>query len=360
MFKRNVFFRKLESQSSEKDRSQAMADLLASQEECNIFQKPEKVAVKIHVGEKNNDTHVGPDTVRKAVQWIRDMGARPFLTETATLYKGCRYDGISHLEHAFNHGFTQGKTMAPFIMADGLLGNTEIEVAIPGELQKSVHIAREAVLADGLVVISHATGHMQAGIGACIKNIGMGLASRIGKLRQHSSIKPFVKPEVCTLCRACIRWCPETAIVEQDGKAFIIEEKCTGCGECLAVCNYGAVAYNWGVGSEELQKQMAEHALGAVIGKKNKCVYINVLASMTKDCDCLHVKQTPVIDDIGILLSADPVAIDQATFDLTAEKSGSHLGKKGYPELDPFIQLDHAQKIGLGSREYNLIMINHS
>jgi len=238
-----------------------------------------------------------------------------------------------------------------------LLCSTEIEVQIPGILFTSVNIAREAVLADGLVVVSHPTGHMQVGMGACIKNLGMGLASRKGKLRQHSSIKPYIKKELCTLCKSCIRWCPENTIVEQEEKAFIVSEKCTGCGECLAVCRYHAVAYNWGVESPDLQKRMAEHALGAVMNKKNKIVCMNVLTNMTRDCDCFAIKQTPVIADIGILLSADPVAIDQATLDLTQQKDGFGLAHDSYPDFDPTLQLSHAEEIGLGSRKYELVQV---
>jgi uncharacterized Fe-S center protein len=352
-----VYFARLPPSSTEQEREEAMENILASRREPVPFHSKDKVAIKIHVGELKNTTHVKPGVVGKVVHWIKGKDAFPFLTETATLYKGQRSDAITHLEHAFYHGFTHERTGAPFIMADGLLGNTEIEVSIPGYIYSSVFIAREAVLADGLVAISHPTGHLQTGLGACLKNLGMGLASRVGKLRQHSTIKPQIQKSLCTFCRVCIKWCPEDAIIEQDGRAFIIAENCTGCGECLAVCNFHAVSYNFGTGSGELQKRVAEHAYGAIIGKKDKCLFINVLADMTKDCDCFSVQQPRVIDDIGILLSSDPVAVDQATLDLTKNRNADDLSKKSYPELDPEIQLAHAQLIGMGTREYTLIDI---
>jgi uncharacterized Fe-S center protein len=354
MNKATVHFVPVGKASGADERGAALERLLASVRECAVFAAGERVAVKIHVGERLNVTHVKPDLVRRVVAWVKRSGARPFLTETSTLYKGERSDGIAHLEHAFRHGFTYENTGAPFLMADGLLGNSEIEVAIPGRLSASVHIAREAVLADGIVAVSHPTGHLGMGFGAAIKNLGMGLASRIGKLRQHSAVNPKVNAGACTLCRSCLRWCPEDAIVERDGKAFIIEENCTGCGECLAVCKFDAVEYDWGAESAELQKSAAEHAYGAVIGKPGKCVYVNALIDMTGDCDCMALKQKPLIPDLGFCLSLDPVAVDQATLDLTARANRTDLGRKSFPRLDPTVQLAHAEAIGLGSREYEL------
>jgi uncharacterized Fe-S center protein len=349
-----VLFKALPQQSTLQERVEAVNAVLHNVELPRAYSAHEKVAVKFHVGEKKNKTFIAPQIIRQAVQWIKDKGGMPFLTETSTLYKGERSNAIKHLIHAFNHGFTYGKVGAPFIMADGLIGNSEIEVAIPGLIYKSVLIAREIETADALVAIAHVTGHMVSGIGACIKNLGMGLSSRMGKMRQHSSVKPTIKPTLCTFCRLCIKWCPEDAIIERDGKAFIIQENCTGCGECLAVCGFDAVAYNWGVGSKDLQQRMAEHALGVIINKRDRCLFINVLADMTADCDCVAKPQEPLIPDIGILASLDPVAIDQATLDLTEKQNGVDLGRKSFPALDPTVQLEHAEKINLGSRDYEL------
>jgi uncharacterized Fe-S center protein len=357
MKKARVHFIPVGPASEAAERAAALTRLLAGVRECAVFAPAERVAVKTHVGEHKNVTHVKPELIKLVVDWVKTSGARPFLTETATLYKGERSDAISHLEHAFRHGFTYERTGAPFIMSDGLLGNTEIEVPIPGRLEKTVLIAREAVLADGLVAISHPTGHLGMGLGACIKNLGMGLASRIGKMRQHSSMNPRVIPAVCTLCGSCLKWCPEDAIIERDGKAFIIIEKCTGCGECLAVCNFDAVEYDWGAESAELQKSAAEHAYGAVIGKPGKCVYLNALIDMTGDCDCMALTQKKIIPDIGFLLSLDPVAIDQATLDLTARANQKDLGRKSFPRLDPTVQISHAEAIGMGTREYELVKL---
>jgi len=349
-----VYFVALPQASDMEQRVRATERLLASCGLERIVASNDRTAVKIHVGEKNNDTHVGPEIVKAVVDWVRKAGGSPFLTETSTLYKGARANAVDHLTHAFSHGFSYEKVGAPFIMADGLSGNTEIEVPIPGLLFDKVAIAREVVFADSLVAVSHPTGHVNTALGACIKTLGMGLASRMGKLRQHSSMKPEVKARTCTFCRKCQKWCPAEAIVEREGKAFILGQKCIGCGECLAVCRFDAIKYNWGVESADLQKKMAEHALGVIIDKRDKCLFVNCLFDMTKDCDCLNLKQQRCQPDVGILASQDPVAADQATLDLTRERFGRSLAEAGWPELDATVQLEHGEKIGLGSRSYEL------
>ncbi|MFC1898443.1 DUF362 domain-containing protein [Candidatus Cloacimonadota bacterium] len=357
MLKSKVFYCPVPAKSSLKERDAAMKKILSKIEFDKIVSKHDKVAVKTHIGDTNNDTHIPPKLIAMVVQEIKKYNALPYITETSTLYSGPRSNAISHLELAEKHGFTFEKIGAPFIMSDGLFGNTEIEVPIKGILFDKVNIARDAVLTDALVVISHPTGHMLSGIGACLKNLGMGLASRKGKMLQHSSIKPFIKPHECTLCGQCIKWCPVKCIIEEGGKAFIQEDSCIGCGECLTLCKFSAVKFNWGIGSIDIQKSIAEYALGAVQNKRDKSLFINVLVDMTKECDCMSIKQTPIIGDIGILASTDPVAIDKATLDLTGKANKENLSEISHPSIDPDIQLKHAEKIGLGSRTYELIEV---
>ena len=313
------------------------------------IEKREYVALKVHVGDENNVTAIPPEVCVPLVAAIKEKGALPFLTETSTLYKGVRMNAVTHIQHAVARGFTIDKVGAPFIMADGLAGDNEISVKIDGELFQEVSVAREARMADFLLVVSHMTGHMVAGFGATIKNLGMGLASRKGKLRQHSSMKPEVIADSCVFCQKCLKWCPTEAISEQGGKALIDSDACIGCGECLAVCRFGAIKYNWGADSVWMQKAMAEHALGVVVDKK--AFYINDCCTMTKECDCLPVKQDVFIEDLGILGSFSPVALDQAAIDMT------DLSQKSYPNLNGNAQLEHAEKIGLGSRQYELVTL---
>lgn len=351
---RTVLMAELPADSGSAERGKATRRLLDAAGLDRIVGKRDRVAVKVHVGELHNDTHVSPELCALIVERVKALGGLPFLTETSTLYKGQRSNAVDHLRHAFAHGFTYQKVGAPFIMADGLTGNSEIEVPIPGRLFRTVKIAREAVLAEALIAVSHATGHIASGLGACIKNLGMGLASRMGKLRQHSSVSPTINQAACTFCEQCIKWCPAEAIVEQEGKAFIHKEKCIGCGQCFTVCRFDAVGHNWGVASKDLQQRMAEHALGAVIAKREHVYFFNYLTDMTADCDCTSTKQERILPDVGILACRDPVALDQATLDVTREKCGRDLSQTSYPKIDPAVQLAHGERIGLGSRKYKL------
>ena len=273
------------------------------------------VAIKMHFGENKNDTHVQPYHVRPIIDYIKKCGGNPFLTDTNVLYRSRRSNAIEHQKLAEDHGFAIRKLGAPIIIGDGLLGNSEIEVSIPGQIYSKVSLAKDIMLANALVSVSHVTGHIETGLGATIKNLGMGISSRKGKLRQHSAMKPEVKSDSCTACGECIRWCPQDTIEMRGDVAFIKTGGCIGCGECLTVCRSNAIRYNWDVANEDLQKQIAEHALGAIINRRDKSVFFNFATSITKDCDCWDKKQETIIQDIGVLASVDPVALDKATLD---------------------------------------------
>jgi hypothetical protein len=354
----NVYFLPLANDLPVAELAAAMSKLYDASGASQAVAAHDFVAIKLHVGEKKNTTHVKPEVIRVLVDKVKTQGGLPFLTETSTLYKGERKNAVKHLLHAHEHGFGIEAVGAPFIMADGLAGNTEYEVPVDGEIHQTVKIAREILSADSLLVVSHATGHIAAGLGACIKNLGMGLASRMGKMRQHSAMLPEVQAEKCTFCQKCIRWCPQEAISEEAGKALIDAKRCIGCGECLAVCRFDAVKYDWGAESGFMQRSMAEHAWGVIREKPGKCFYFNVLTDMTKDCDCFNVAQTKLIPDIGLLASADPVAIDLATLDLTAKAQGKTLAQMSHAHHNAMIQIEHGARIGMGCLEYELIELS--
>lgn len=350
-----VYYIPLQDNPTIPEQTQAMRRLYQECRVADSIGQNNMVAIKLSVGEKNNDTHIKAPLAKEIVDLVKKSKAYPFLTETSTLYKGERQNAVKHILHAAKQGFGLTEVGAPFIMADGLLGDSEIDVEIRGELFKSVRIAREAVVADAMLVLSHPTGHMATGLGAALKNLGMGLASRMGKMRQHSALKPEIISEKCRLCGKCLEWCPEGVITEKEGKAYINSELCVGCGQCLAVCHFDSVKYDWNASPEYLQKAMAEHAYGSVKSKMDKTFYFNVLVGMTKDCDCAGKRQDKIIPDIGILASHDGVAIDMATLDLTTQANGKNLTALAHPKLDPLIQLKHAEKIGMGSMSYELI-----
>ncbi|MCX7970913.1 MAG: DUF362 domain-containing protein [Negativicutes bacterium] len=359
MTKATVYFCPVYDGIEPADQAQKMAHLIDRAAMAELINPSEYVAVKVHVGEKNNTTHVRPEVVREVVRAAQDKGGQVFLTETATLYKGERDNAVRHILHAVRQGFTVERVGAPFIMADGLNGSSEIEVQIDsGQLHRRVKIAREAAVADVLIAISHPTGHMLSGLGATIKNLGMGLASRQGKLRQHAALKPEIRQQSCRRCGKCSEWCPARAIGPTSGGGFQIDgSQCIGCGECVAVCRFDAVKYDWGADAAFMQRSMAEHALAVVAGKGGKCMFFNVMVNMTRDCDCFGVEQTKIIADIGILASTDPVAVDMAAIDLTARANGRSLAALAYERQDAMIQINHAEAIGLGTTDYRLVTV---
>ena len=312
------------------------------------------VAIKMHFGESGNVTHLQPRHVKPIVRTVKKYQARPFLTDTSVLYRGKRADAVSHLELAYRHGFTFDGVDAPVIIADGLVGDDDMEIRLDGKAFEEVSIAREALKANAMVVVSHVTGHMGTGLAATIKNLGMGLASRKGKMRQHSSMQPQVDQTKCKNCGTCLEWCPEDAISQSDDTASIDSRKCIGCGECLTVCRYDAVKYNWATESAALQRRVAEYAFGAVSRHPDRFIYFNFLINVTKDCDCVSRKMKPIIPDIGIMVSRDPVAVDKAAVDLVSAKAGKPFRELAYPRIDETVQLNHAQEIGLGRLEYEL------
>ncbi len=319
------------------------------------FIKPKDfVAVKTHFGEKGSNGYVRPLYFKKISKLIKEKKAKPFLTETQTLYTGLRNNAVTHIELAISHGFTYEQTGMPIIMADGLLGDEEISVEIPGKIYKQVNIAGLLEKIQSLVVISHFTGHIAAGFGATLKNLGMGLSSRKGKLTQHSTAKPNVKEKKCVGCGLCIKFCPSSAItMKENQKASINSEKCIGCGECLAICRFDAIGYNWAETYENLQRKIVEHAMGVHLLFKSKVFYITFLTRITKDCDCMSRFQ-PIVPDIGILLSEDPVALDSASLYLIETINGKKLNELSY-NIPYTVQLEHAKELKFGSTDYDLI-----
>ena len=355
-----VYFAKVSENSTIDEQCVAMRKLIKQSGAAAVLREGDITGVKVHIGEKNNVTYIRPAVVKEVVDLAIAAGAQPFLTETSTLYRGERENAVKHIALANAHGFTYEAIGAPFICADGLLGNSEIEVEINAVHNKTVKVARDAVTADSLLVISHPTGHMMAGIGAAVKNLGMGLASRQGKMRQHSNVKPLVKSKLCKKCNRCVKWCPKDAIAMTANGAFIDQETCIGCGECLAVCKFDAIKHSWEIDTDVMQEQMAEHALGSVIDKPGRVFYFNVLVSMTTECDCMGEAQQKCMRDIGIMGSTDPVALDQATLDITAKYNakGENLAQFSHAKINANTQLIHAAAIGMGYLEYEIVAVD--
>ena len=374
--KSNVFFADLRVHSA-KNQLDRLNILLDRTDLKGKVREKDLVAIKLHFGEKGNTAFIQPFFVRRIVEHVKRYRGEPFLTDTNTLYTGARSEAVSHLAIAFQHGFAYSVVDAPVIIADGLRGNSAVRVRIDKALFKAVPIAHEISMADVLLCVTHFTGHDLSGFGGALKNLGMGCASREGKLRQHSTISPRVKEKSCSSCKRCLQGCPAEAIsmitpeVEKKRAVALIDpKKCIGCGECILTCPTGAIQVQWNETAGLFQKKMAEHACGAVQKKKGKAVYLNFLTQVTPGCDCNHFSDTPIVNDVGILASEDPVAIDQASVDLVNQEEGnksSRLRKNWgagedkfrgvYPDVDWSIQLAYGEEIGLGTREYELIKV---
>jgi uncharacterized protein len=346
-----VFFAPLPDRATAEEIDAKLKDLLDAAEFEKHLPERDYVAVKTHFGEGDSVTHVPPRFFKPLAARIRGAGAVPFLTETSTLYKGRRGDAVAHMMLAHEHGYTIEATGMPVIMADGLKGDFEHEVEIaPG---RKVAVAGMLRRIDAIVCVSHPTGHVALGYGGALKNLGMGLSSRKGKLVQHSSVKPQVDAKKCTGCGRCAKWCPAGCIAVSRKKAHIDWEKCIGCGECLVECRFDAILYNWEMDKTKIQEYTAEHAYGVI--KDKQCFFINWARNFTKDCDCFGTVKKPVVPDLGLLASADPVALDEACITLIEERNGRPLTDFTYPGLDPRIQTRHGEAIGMGTRRYELV-----
>lgn len=330
------------------------------------------VAVKIHFGELGNTAYVRPVYVRRVVERMRGLGARPFLVDTNTLYVGSRGDSASHYETAVANGFDWSAVPAPVVIGGGLRGTRFAPVPVELKHYREVEIAPEIVDADAIVGITHFKGHEMSGFGGTLKNFGMGCASRKGKLSMHSTTNPQVKAETCTSCHDCLRWCAFGAIrINPQGRTARIDpDRCTGCGACLPTCPVGAIQIDWNQDLRGMQERLVEYACGAILPKRDRAIFLNVLLQISPLCDCYPFADTPLVPDIGILASNDPVAIDQAAVDLVNGQPGhpqspqaARLGpgedkfRATAPRVDWEIQLDYGQHVGLGSRSYELVKV---
>jgi len=354
-----VYFIKASVKNGEKVISRKARKLFKAGGFAERFKENDFTAVKVHVGEDGNNTYIKPSYIKGLVNELLALKTKPFITDTTTLYVGQRHNAIDHSVLAAKHGFGLEGLGIPFIVPDGLFGTNETAVEINGEIDKQVFIASGIVQCQSILSVAHLTGHSAACLAATLKTLGMGCASKRGKMKQHAALKLEIADD-CTRCGVCYEHCPADAITLDDVKAHIDQDKCIGCAECMAMCRFGAVICNWGEEDEVLQKSIAEHALGTLKGKENRAAFFNFLLSVTKDCDCFDKPNMgKIVDDIGIAASADPVAVDKATLDLVENKAGRKLAELlGNDKLNPLYQIEHAERIGLGSSNYELIEVD--
>ena len=328
------------------------------------------VALKVHFGEKGGHAYIRPTFLRTIVDRVKELRGRPFLTDSCTLYPGERKEAVSALSCGIENGFAYAVVGAPLVMCDGLRGHSARRVPVAGEILASVDIAAGILEADALIAVSHFKCHELTGFGGALKNLGMGCSSREGKLEQHSNVAPRVAEEYLHRLRRLPQGLQPRGHRDMEGKAHIDPERCVGCGRCITVCEEKAIQVQWNEEAPLVMKKMAEYAAGALHGKNGKTLFVNFVTQVSPACDCYGHSDAPIVADQGILVSRDPVALDQACADLvnaapglagTALASGCEPGgdkfRGVHPNIDWEVQLAHAEKLGLGSRRYQLVTL---
>lgn len=317
-----------------------------------MFGHDKLIAIKAHFGELGNTAFVRPIFLRPVIEKIKTLKSKPFITDTNTLYIGMRTNSVDHLHNAALNGFNYSTLHTPVIIADGLRGESSIEVEVESDLIKKAKLASEIVRSDGLIVISHFKGHEVSGFGGAIKNISMGCASRAGKLEMHSNTRPYVDRSSCTGCRICAEQCSSEAI-ECAPKAHI-SDNCVGCSRCIAVCPEQAIKIDWNESCENTMKKMIDYARATHALFKGKVLYINIMTDISPACDCYPGNDKPITQDIGFAAATDPIALDKACWDMVKKQMGKEPFHEIYRYLDPRLQFDYAREKGFGSEAYNL------
>ncbi len=336
---------------------------------ASIDMKGKYVAIKMHFGEIGNLAFLRPNFAKAVADVVKELGGKPFLCDCNTMYTGSRHNGLDHLYVAEINGFNSVTTGCYVVIGDGIKGDDEVLVPVKnGELIKNARIGRAMYDADVIISLAHFKGHEAAGFGGSIKNLGMGGGSIAGKKDQHSGSKPQVDESGCIGCRLCATQCAYSAI-GFDKTAHIDHSKCVGCGRCVGVCPQKTIRFLDGNANQILNKKIAEYAQAVINGKP--CFNINVVMDVSPNCDCHGENDTPIIPDVGMFCSFDPVAVDVACADMCNKQTpirGSALGESGahthdcfvdtHPDTDWKDQITHGEKIGLGSGSYTLITVD--
>ena len=337
----------------------------------NIDFNEKYVAIKMHFGEPGNLAFLRPNWAKTVADFVKERGGKPFLTDCNTLYVGGRKNALDHMDSAMLNGFNPMTTGCQIIIADGLKGSDEVEVpVVGGEYVKNAKIGRAVMDADVFISLTHFKGHEEAGFGGCLKNIGMGCGSRAGKMEQHNAGKPHVAQKYCIGCGQCRKICAHGAPIIENGKAHIDHDKCVGCGRCIAVCPKDAVRIDWDESTTNLNCKIAEYTKAVVDGRP--CFHISLVIDVSPNCDCHAENDMPIVPNVGMFASFDPVALDMACVDAVnaqtplrgsaADGEAGHVHEHDHfqrihPDTDWHSCLEHGEKIGIGTREYELIKI---
>ena len=357
--------------------------------------KDKFVAVKVHFGEVGNMAFLRHQYAKVLCDHIKARGGKPFLTDCNTLYVGYRNNALNHLDAAFINGYNPLSTGVHTIIADGLRGTDEREIpVVGGEYVKEAKIGAAVAEADIIVSLTHFKGHVNAGFGGALKNIGMGCGSKKGKMEMHSSGTPRIDGGKCIGCGMCVDHCANDGVHVVDGTAVIDEGHCVGCGYCIAYCPAGAIMTKWDEAKPVMNKKIAEYTKAVLDGKPS--FHVSLVLDVSPDCDCERHNDVPVIPNVGMFASFDPVALDQACVDAAnkqpvvqgskadpqvkeasasdhmdgaraipeqaysehaAGDDGHDVFRMVHPDTNWAAGLDHAVKLGIGTRDYELVVV---
>ncbi len=376
MEKANVYFTDLHTEPFGDGLPAKLKKLLKKAGIGTIDMEKKFVAIKMHFGEMGNVSFLRPNYAKAVVDVVKELGGLPYLTDCNTLYPGSRKNALEHLYCAWENGFTPLSAGCPILIGDGLKGTDDIAVPVKGgEYIKEAKIGRAIMDADIIISLTHFKGHEMTGFGGTLKNLGMGCGSRAGKKEQHSNGKPHINPDKCRGCRRCQKECANQGLVynPETKKMTVDEEACAGCGRCLGACSFDAISFTNDAAVSQLNCRMAEYAKAVVDGRPN--FHVSLIIDISPNCDCHGENDVPILPNIGMMASFDPVALDQACADaclaatpLPDSQLTRNLATPGFvdhhdhfvnsaPESEWESCLAHGEKIGLGTRSYELITV---
>lgn len=345
-----------------------MAKLLRAVGLADVVSEHDLTALKIHFGEQGTTGFLRPLWLTPIIDAIKNVGAKPFLTDASTLYVGQRGEAVSHCLQAARHGFDAMTLGAPVIIADGLKGAHQETVPVKGKHLDVAYIAGDIAAADSFLSINHFKGHELAGYGGALKNIGMGSASKQGKMQQHMTTGPAADQDKCIGCGQCVKLCKPGALrLDLNERITVDMEKCVGCGGCFLACKTGGLEINWKTDVVYFLEKMMEYTAAVLLPKQGRHLHLNFVMDVVPDCDCVGFTDLPICPNLGVFASTDPVACDQASMDMVSAapglaggklpdsyKQGENKFKAIHPHVPDDFALGYAEELGLGTREYEL------